>query len=615
MGYSSLRQCIVDLEKNGYLVRISSEVDPELEMALIQRRVYEARGPAILYERVRGCRFQAVSNIFGTLDRCRFIFRDTLEDIKKIVKIRGDRSFIFKNPLSSLSLPLTLMKSLPLKVRKGPVTESQCLLSDLPQIKSWPGDGGAFITLPQVFSESPAKPGIFTSNLGMYRIQISGNKYLPDREAGLHYQIHRGIGVHHAQAIEQGRPLKVSVFTGGPPAHTFAAVMPLPEGMSELLFAGMLGSRMFRYIRHGDNIISADADFCITGEVETSSTLPEGPFGDHLGYYSLVHDFPVLKVKKIFCRKDAIWPFTSVGRPPQEDTSFGKLIHEISAPAAPAEVPGLKALHAVDEAGVHPLLLAVGSERYVPWQERRPMELLTIANALLGFGQCSLAKYLFIAAGEDNPYLDINNVQSFFTHILKRVDWKTDIHFQTSTTMDTLDYSGTGLNMGSKVIVAAAGPERRILLSELPAGTDLHLPEGFRRGGFIMPGVMVVRGDTFTNQREPGTGENLEMKELEKHLPLNMVKNIPLIVVVDDPAFCLESLKNFLWVTFTRSNPSDDIHGAGSFIVNKHWGCHGPLIIDARIKPHHAPPLIDDPETIRKVDALGAKGGPLYGII
>ena len=161
-----------------------------------------------------------------------------------------------------------------------------------------------------------------------------------------------------------GESLKVSVFVGGPPAHTFSAVMPLPEGMSELSFAGVLGKRRFRYAKKDGYTISTDADFVICGEIHGNETKPEGPFGDHLGYYSLTHDFPVMKVKKVYSKENAIWPFTVVGRPPQEDSQFGALIHEITGSAIEKEIPGLKDVNAVDASGVHPLLLAVGSERY-----------------------------------------------------------------------------------------------------------------------------------------------------------------------------------------------------------------------------------------------------------
>ncbi len=613
MGYKSLTECLKDLERHGQLVRVSDEVSPDLEMAEIQRRAYAAKAPAILFERVKGSPFRAVCNLFGTMERCRFIFRDTIESVQFLMKLKADLVGNLKDFKKMARLPGVArlgFYSIPKQVKGGPILQNQTRLSMLPQIKSWPEDGGAFITLPQVYSEDPYSPDVVHSNLGMYRVQISGNLYEKDREAGLHYQIHRGIGVHHARAIEKGEPLKVSIFVGGPPAHTVAAVMPLPEGLSELMFAGMLGARRFRYIRHGGHVISADADFCITGTVDNSKTKPEGPFGDHLGYYSLVHPFPYLKIEKIWCRKDAIWPFTVVGRPPQEDTTFGKLIHDITAPVVPVEIPGLKAIHAVDEAGVHPLLLAIGSERYVPYREREPMELLTIANALLGFGQCSLAKYLFIAAWEDNPDLDVNDIEGFFMHILERVDWTRDLHFYTKTTIDTLDYSGCGLNRGSKLVVAAAGEKRRNLGGSIPKG--LILPQGYKEAYVAMPGILVVSAPRFSTYDQ----ETKLLGKLERTLENGFqCHEFPLVVLVDDARFVCQTLANFLWVTFTRSNPSHDIYGVGSFIEHKHWGCTGSIIIDARLKPHHAPPLEEDPRVTRRVDRLAARGGPLHGII
>ncbi len=613
MGYKSLSECIRDLERHGHLVKVPEEVSPWLEMAEIQRRAYAAGAPAIFFENVRGCAFPAVCNLFGTMERCEFIFRDTLERVKSFMRFKADALSEIrgkKGLARLLNLPRTALTCLPRKVKNAPVLENCTRLTALPQIKSWPDDGGAFITLPQVYSEDPSRPGVMNSNLGMYRIQISGNRYRPDMEAGLHYQIHRGIGVHHSTALEMGIPLRVSIFVGGPPAHTVAAVMPLPEGISELMFGGMLGGRRFRYTYRDGFCISADADFCITGTVDPERTLPEGPFGDHLGYYSLVHEFPFLKVHGVYHKKGAIWPFTTVGRPPQEDTVFGRLIHEITAPVVPTEIPGLHAIHAVDEAGVHPLLLALGSERYVPYRKREPMELLTIANALLGFGQCSLAKYLFIAAREDNPYLDINRVDEFLVHVLERVDWSRDLHFQTRTTMDTLDYSGTGLNHGSKVVIAAAGERKRKLAKRLPP--DFSLPDGFSGPVMAMPGVMVINGPAFTSYKE----ERLRLDLLSAHLKDRIkTDNLPLFVLADDSRFTARNLANFLWVTFTRSNPSHDIHGTESFCDHKHWGCGNILVIDARLKPHHAPPLTEDPQVSKRVDELASRGKSLHGII
>jgi 4-hydroxy-3-polyprenylbenzoate decarboxylase len=604
-----MRECVDDLERHGHLVRIEQEVDPYLEMAEIHRRVYQARGPAIYYARVKGSPFPAVSNLFGTLDRSRFMLRTTLKWVKRLIEIKANPPAFARAPWKAIGAGRIAFNTLPKRVRSGPVMRHTTTIDQLPQIQCWPDDGGPFVLLPQVYTEDPEKPGVMGSNLGMYRIQMGGNEYVQNEEIGLHYQIRRDIGIHHTHALKRGEPLKVSVFVGGPPAHTFGAVMPLPEGLSELIFAGGLAGRRFRYARHGGHVISTDADFVITGTVQPGRTKPEGPFGDHLGYYSLVHAFPFLKVDRVYHRRDAIWPFTVVGRPPQEDTAFGDLIHEITGPMVPVEIPGLKAINAVDASGVHPLLIAIGSERYVPYRERQPQEILTLANALLGFGACSLAKYLMICAQEDAPDLDVHHLEAYFAHVLERVDWRRDLHFQTRTTMDTLDYSGTALNEGSKVVIAAAGPRKRPLSTRMPQ--SLLLPRGFKNPRVVMPGILTVEGPPFV-AAESAAGH---MDKLTEAFGSQQMEGFPLIVVVDDSDFSAKGTTNFIWVTFTRSNPSHDVYGVGSFTDHKHWGCAGPLVIDARLKPHHAPPLIEDPSVCKRVDALGAPGGPLHGIL
>ncbi|HEY6873869.1 MAG TPA: UbiD family decarboxylase [Geobacteraceae bacterium] len=612
MGYRTLRECVDDLAAAGELVRIAAEVEPNLEAGAIQRRVYQAGGPALLFTNVRGCRFPLLGNLFGTLERARYMFRDTLADIERLVNLKADPSRLVKEPLALAGLLPAALHLLPKKVGNGPILSRTTAIGELPQLKSWPEDGGAFVTLPQVYSESAARPGWRGSNLGMYRVQLSGNRYRANEEIGLHYQIHRGIGVHHAEALERGLPFRVNIFVGGPPALTVAAVMPLPEGLPELSFAGLLGGRRIELVcRPGELPIPAEADFCITGTVDPTRTLPEGPFGDHLGYYSLAHDFPVVRVERVWHREGAIWPFTTVGRPPQEDTTFGAFIHELTGPLIPTVVAGVHAVHAVDAAGVHPLLLAIGSERYLPYErERAPQELLTIANAILGQGQLSLAKYLLIAAHEDGPP-GIHDIPAFLRHVLERADWRRDLHFQTQTTIDTLDYSGTALNKGSKVVIAAAGQRRRDLPPDLPG--DLRLPEGFRDPRVCLPGVLAVSAPPCAAPR--GCEDPAMAAFAASFDACDPINRFPLVVVVDDSEFVSRTLNNFLWVVFTRSNPATDIYGVGSSTVCKHWGCTGSLIIDARTKPHHAPPLVDDPATERRVDELGAPGGPLHGII
>jgi len=606
MGYRNLGQCVQDLERAGELVRVSQPISATLEAAEIQRRVYRRGGPAVLFENISGCRFPMVSNLFGTLRRAHYIFRDTFDHVQRLIALKADPQLFWHHPWSSLRALPAALHMRPRRVENGPVLDHALTIDQLPQLKSWPEDGGAYITLPMVYSEDLERPGPMHANLGMYRVQLSGGRYNQNAEVGLHYQLHRGIGVHHAQALQRGLPLKVNVFVGGTPAMMLAAVMPLPEGMSELTFAGALaGHRIAMVRREGRPPVYGQADFCVQGTIDPQHLLPEGPFGDHLGYYSLAHDFPVLRVEHVSCRKGAIWPFTVVGRPPQEDTVFGQLIHELTEPMIPTVIPGIHAVHAVDAAGVHPLLLALGSERYVPYQRsHKPRELLTQANAILGQGQMSLAKYLLIVDQRDNPQLNVHDVSAFLQHLLGRIDWTRDVHFQTRTTMDTLDYTGPAINEGSKVVWAAAGPTRRELPADIPQ--DVAWPRGFATPRIVLPGVLAVAAPKYETE-----GPAARRRFCAAFGASSSLSQFPLIVLVDDSDFAARSLHDFLWVVFTRSDPAADIDGVAAFVDQKHWGCHGSLVIDARIKPRHAPPLIEDPAVTGKIDALAAQGGPL----
>jgi len=610
MKFSSLRQCTDFLKKQGELVQIQHPVDPDLEMAEITRRVFNVNGPAVLFSNVKNSKFPAVSNLFGTWERTQKIFEPQLASVKALVDIKSDTGSLVKSPGKMLKALPALYHSLPLKAFKPSVLENKCIIQDLPMIKCWPKDGGAFILLPQVFSKDPETESIFSSNLGMYRIQLSGNDYDPGSEIGLHYQLHRGIGNHHKKALEKNCVLRVSIFIGGPPAHTLAAVMPLPENVPEIAFAGALAGKNFKYANKNQHFISADADFCITGVVVPGKIKREGPFGDHLGYYSLEHEYPYLKVESVYHRKDAIFPFTVVGRPPQEDSNFGKLIHEITRSAVKDSIPGVSAVNAVDDAGVHPLLLVKAHERYVPYEKRVPNELLTHASRILGTGQLSLAKYLLICAHEDNPGLNVSDEKAFFIHMLERIDFGSDFHFFTKTTMDTLDYSTQNINHGSKLVIAAAGEKKRHLKIEFLQ--YFSLPDGFMNPTIVAPGMVVLEGPQFKTYPDG----KIQINRLKKHLLTQTgLDSFPLFVVVDDADFVAKSFSNFLWVTFLRSNPSHDIYGLNEKSIFKHWECNPPLIIDARIKPFHSDPLVSDKKTIKKVDALGKRGGPLFGII
>lgn len=596
MKTNSTADIVKVLEKNNELLRIKHQVDPHLEMAEIQRRIYRDNGPAVLFENVKDCQFQCISNIYGTTKRAKLLFKKTYNAVRSIISAKGNPVGLLKHPFGAMQALVTAGYGLPLKVPNSvaPVMQCRAKLEDLPQIVSWPMDGGAYITLPQVYSEHPDHIGNpFKSNLGMYRIQMSGNEYIKNKEIGLHYQIHRGIGVHQKLHNDRKKPFKVAIFIGGAPSMAFSAVMPLPEGMPEVAFSGLMAGRNFRYTTYQGWTIAADADFAIIGTIQPSMK-PEGPFGDHLGYYSLTHDFPCMEVEEVFHRKNAIWPFTVVGRPPQEDTTFGEVIHDLTGSVISTELPGLHSVNAVDAAGVHPLLLAVGEERYTPFEKtKRPSELLTIANAILGKGQLSLAKYLLIANEADQP--NIHDIQSFFIHLLERINWNRDVHFQTETSIDTLDYSSKEINIGSKVIWACTGEPIRKLSDILPE-LDPSL-----EAAVVSKGILAIKGEKSENYNDAP----IEIDKVIETLGVSFDSDLyPLVIVCDDPKFLAADFNNFLWATFTRSNPSHDIYGIGEKTEFKHWGCSGSLVIDARFKLHNAPPLLEDETVSNSVDQL-----------
>lgn len=627
VAYSSLRQCVNDLERVGDLRTVDIEVDPFLELGMIQRRAYRAGAPALLFSRLKGCRFPALANLYGTRKRARYVLRHGYRAVEALAGLKANPKELIASPGALLRSILTGLSGVghalpvPVSARRAPVLAQRLSKDELPAIVSWPADGGPFVTLPAVYTQSLGQPwwrGAFHSNLGMYRCQVAGRTYSED-EVGLHYQLHRGIGLHHQEALAQGLPLQVQIAVGGPPSLAFSAVMPLPEKMPELLFAGVLGGRGVRFARPSrdfqmnafyDLPVLAEADFLLLGSIAPGAVKPEGPFGDHLGYYSLIHDFPVMHLDAIWARKDAIWPFTTVGRPPQEDSVLGEVIHELTGPLLPGVLPGVKSVNAVDEAGVHPLLLAVASERYEPYRKRRrPQEILTIAHSILGFGQLSLAKYLLVVAGEDDPLLEAHDSRAIFCHLLERIDWTRDLHFHTETTIDTLDYTGPSFQQGSKLVMAACGPPIRHLPTMCPV-----TEEGpFRDIRVVAPGILALSGPAFDPQAS--RSQDPLLSRLESWFPSDhLARSFPLWVVTEQASYLAQDWANFLWVTFTRSDPASDVYGIESFTFAKHWGARGPLVIDARLKPHHAPVLEEDAALVRRVEALAAPGQPLHGI-
>jgi UbiD family decarboxylase len=576
---TDLRSFLDLLKKEGELRVIDAPVDPCLELAEIQRRVVERQGPALLFTQVKDTKFPVATNLFGTPRRIELAFGHEparfIRQVSEAMEILHDPSprALWKYRSVARSL-LSLGTS---SKRSGPAIECSFApprLSALPQIKSWPDDGGAFLTLPLVYSEHPVSG---RSNLGMYRGQI-----FDDSTLGMHFQIHRGLGFHYYEAEKQNTPLPASVFLGGPPALILSAIAPLPENIPEAVFASLLLGKKLDVVRDSavsPLLLAAEAEFAFIGEIPPKIRRDEGPFGDHYGYYSLRHPFPVFNVRRMFHRRDAIFPATVVGRPRQEDHYIGDYLQELFAPLYPLVMNGVRDVRAYDDAGMHTLASAVVSERY-------RHEAFMAGMRILGEGQLSLTKFLLLT---DAP-LPLREFRPLFQHILERADFASDLFIFSPVSQDTLDYTGGKMNEGSKAILMGLGEKRFELQTELK--TDLHSPQ-FSNPRVYAPGVLVVEGPQW--REKDGAADGL-LKE-EAALPFRVV------IMVDDASECVKSDESFLWTVFTRFDPASDIHSRDIRIEKFHPQLSAPLVIDCRVKPWYPPPVIPAPETVAAVDA------------
>ncbi len=585
MRHTDLRSFIETLRRENELCVIEQSIDPRLELAEIQRRTVAGRGPALLFTNVAGSDFSVVTNLFGTRRRIDLAFG---EEPVRIVRRLTEAVDRFLPPTVSSAWEFRDLAATALKLgtksrRTGRAIErvvQPARLSSLPQIQAWPEDGGAFLTLPLVYTEHPVTG---KSNLGMYRIQL-----YEDALAGMHFQIHRGIGFHYYEAERRGLPLPVNVFLGGPPALIMSAIAPLPENIPELILASLLQQGRLELIRNpavSPLPIVAEADFTIVGSVPPVRRRKEGPFGDHYGYYSLAHDYPVIEVSSLCHRKDAIFPATVVGRPPQEDHYIGEYLQELFAPLFPLVMNGVVDVWAYDEAGVHPLAAAIVRERY-----RR--EAFMAAQRILGEGQLSLTKFLLVT----DTRLPLREFRALLIHVLERADFATDLFVFSNVSQDTLDYSSRKMNEGSKAILMGLGEKRFHLPTTLRA--ELRDP-AFSLQRIYAPGVLVVQGPKW-QENDPVVG---------KLLAEPAVEGFRWVILVDDAADCVRDDASFLWTVFTRFEPAADIFARESRVERYHISLSAPILFDCRIKPWY-PPLVEPlPETVARVDELWPKLG------
>jgi 4-hydroxybenzoate decarboxylase subunit C len=573
--HDNLRSLIETLRRENNLVEINAEVDSYLEIAEIHRRVISEGGPALLFNRVKNSPYPVVTNLFGTKRRIDLAFGARPENfVRQAVKMV--EALLPPKPAELWNFRSTVFDLLKLGTKKkagGPVMEvreTEPNLESLPLLQLWPDDGGHFITLPLVYTESP---GEGKHNLGMYRIQ----RY-DKQTTGIHWQIHKGGGFHYAEAEARGESLPVTIFLGGPPALILAAIAPLPEGVPELVLASVLSGKKISTVSnpHGGHRLIAEAEFAICGSVAPRERRPEGPFGDHYGYYSLEHDYPVFRADAIYHRRDAIFPATVVGKPRQEDFFIGDYLQELLSPLFPLVMPSVRDLWSYGETGFHSLAAAVVKDRY-------SREAFGSAFRILGEGQLSLTKFLLLT---DSP-LDLRDFRRLFEHILARADWATDFFIFSNTSLDTLDYTSGKINHGSKAVLLGLGDEKRTLPREFN-GT---LPAEIRNAEVYCAGCIVVDGPPFTADRNLGS-----------RLAADPAFDKWQIIVLHDSADAAKSDESFLWATWTRFNPATDVYSAKTEIKNNHISYCEPIVIDARTKPWFPSEVEADPETVMLVN-------------
>jgi 4-hydroxybenzoate decarboxylase subunit C len=575
MSFPDLRNFLERLRRDSDLVVVETPVDAHLEAAEIHRRVVAAGGPALLFTRVQGAAFPLATNLFGTARRAELAFGERPGPlIRRLVELA--ETILPPSPgklWGARDVAKQLLHVGLSRRRSGPVLDvvtPDVRLDQLPALTCWPEDAGAFVTLPLVYTEPPDGHG--APNLGMYRLQVHDR-----RSTGMHWQIGKGGGFHHAVAEARGEALPVTVFLGGPPALILAAIAPLPENLPELMLASLIaGERLARCPGPGPHPLVANAEFALIGQVPAAVRRPEGPFGDHYGYYSLRHDYPVFEVSHVAHRRDAIYPATVVGKPRQEDFFIGDLLQELLAPLFPLVMPGVRQLWSYGETGYHSLAAAVVRERY-----RR--EAIASAFRILGEGQLSLTKFLLVT---DRP-VDLRNFPATLEHVLARTRPETDLYVFSNTSMDTLDYTGPAVNEGSKGLWLGLGDPVR----KLPRSFEGAPPAGVSDVRVFCGGCLVLGGPGFG--QEPGAAARIAAHPA--------FADWPLLVLSDEPARAARSAINFLWTTFTRFEPGRDIHAAGRTIVRNHLSFKGPVLIDARLKPGFPAELACREDVARRV--------------
>ncbi len=445
MAYRDLREFVRALEEAGELHRVKVEVDPRLEMAQVVDRLSKTCGPAVLFEKAARSPHPVLMNAFGSSRRmCLALETESLDAIGQRIThfLQPQVPATFLDKLKALPRLAEINEFLPKTVSSGPcqevVEKDNPSLAELPVLKTWPGDGGPFITLPLVFSRGPETGD---RNCGMYRMQV-----YDARTTGMHWHLHKHGARHYREAKRMGiSRLPVAVALGADPAVTYSATAPLPDGIDEMFFAGFLRRKAVELVkcRTVDLEVPAHAEFVLEGYVEVGETRREGPFGDHTGYYSLADEYPVFHLTCLTRRKDAIYPATVVGMPPMEDCFMAKATERIFLPLLRKVVPEIVDLNLPIEGIFHNLA-------FVSIRKSYPGQPFKVMNALWGMGQMMFTKIIVVV--DEN--VDVQDTSAVLWRLGNNIDPARDI-LMTRGPLDALDHSSPTAHFGSKIGIDA----------------------------------------------------------------------------------------------------------------------------------------------------------------
>jgi 4-hydroxy-3-polyprenylbenzoate decarboxylase len=446
VAYRDLRDFLHKLEKKDELKRVSTEVDPVLEITEISDRVVKAGGPALLFERPKGSRIPVVTNLVGTERRMNLALEvESLEEVASRV-----RSFIDVQSPQGLLEKVKMLPKLaelgsffPKSVRSGECQEvvrtENFSLDEFPILQCWPQDGGRYITWPMVITKNPETG---KRNVGCYRMQV-----FDERTTGMHWQTQKHGAEHFRSARSKNREgrLEVAVAIGADPATALSGILPVPPDMDEFLFSGFLRRDAVELVtcKTVDLEVPANAEIVLEGYVELREMRTEGPFGDHTGFYSLEGQFPVFHIQCITHRRDPLYLTTIVGPPPQEDYFIGHAIERIFLPVMKMQYPEIVDV-AMPAEGIFQNLMIVSIRKSYPGQARK------IMNAIWSLGQAMLTKVVLVVDHDVN----VQDAREVVWKALCAIDPERDIQFVLGP-VDTLDHAARRQDFGSKMGIDA----------------------------------------------------------------------------------------------------------------------------------------------------------------